>query len=129
MKYEIGNMQCDINMKYLCKMKSGPESEWNHTVAAQHTRTSYRCPSFNPSSRYHDETPFCASAVGNSARICLRRVWWSGVRDGRCRSESVGWESGMLRAEGARKMAFSVLAWTDERWVVRRRSVERLGSW
>lgn len=67
--------------------------------------------------------------MGNSARICLRRVWWSGVRDGRCRSESVGWESGTLRAEGARKMAFSVLAWTDERWVVRRRSVERLGSW
>lgn len=90
------------------------------TVAAQHTRTSYRRPSSRPCRRSHEGYPssfFSMSLLGNSARRCVRMLeWCAGTRAGRWRSMRVGWVSGMSIAGGPRKMVFSVFEMANGRF-------------
>lgn len=84
------------------------------TVAAQHTLTSYLCPSFSPLSSTQEEAPSAASSVGKAASRWVRRAQRCGDSSGSCRSSSVGESTGTARASGPRSMTFSVFAMTEE---------------
>lgn len=100
-----------------------------HTVAAQQTLTSYRCPGTNPSSRNHDSVPLPlppalasrpapTSVSGKEAFNFVRRIGVGGDKRSRSRSERSGL-NGFVEEDregesggggGPRKMVFSTLA-------------------
>lgn len=96
------------------------------TIAAQHTRNSYRWPAVRLSKSTHAGSPTMSSAGEGKTRLrFVRTDESSGVKVGRLSSGREGLVNGMLTASGPRKMTFSTLAETRAVAAERRRMRER----
>lgn len=104
----VGCLRVDVSMRFgIDWMKIGKRG---HTVASQHTRTSYRCPGLRFSRKNHDSVPSGAKAVGNEALSWVRTIGSSGESRSTPRSSMSGPLDGIVVEGGAMKMAFSTFA-------------------
>lgn len=96
---------------YMYPYKYPKRKDKNLTVASQHTRTSYLCPSARSSSTSHVDFPPSEPAVGKTTSRCVLRDHVSGVRRSTRRSDRLGccWGVSMV-GPGPRKIVFSVFA-------------------